>query len=48
MLLSEQITLMSDQNHFCSDNVSWHIYCLFQALWEHTICVPVALKVQVP
>ena len=22
MLLSEQITLMSDQNHFCLDNVS--------------------------
>ena len=25
MLLSEQITLMSDQNHFCLDNVS--AYC---------------------
>ena len=32
MLLSEQITLMSYQNHFCLDNVLAYFYCLFQAL----------------
>ena len=31
MLLSEQITLMSDQNHFCSDNVSLHILLLISS-----------------
>ena len=31
MLLSEQITLMSDQNHCCLDNVSWHILLLISS-----------------